>query len=287
MLARLFLLLLAPLLAPACAAAGDPSPSVATPADTAPVDSTAPVPTAEFDHAHGGWNELLSRHVRGDAFDYAALKKDPSPLKAYLKQLHAVTPDQLSSWSKEQRFAFWINVYNAHTIEKIVDNYPLKSIKKLSGALGLNSVFDDRFIDMPLFHPKGKQKKLSLNDVENEILRKRFQDARLHAAINCASYSCPPLLGEAFVAAELDGQLERQMRAFLADPKRNRYDTDKGVLRLSKIFEWFEGDFERDAGSVRDYVLRFGPPEQADFIRTAKIRHIDYDWALNDVRARD
>lgn len=268
---------------PACAA----GPAASGPLDAPPpvaLPSSAP---RAFDHSHRLWDGILRRHVHGDAFDYAALAKDRGDLDAYLRTLHAVTPEQLASWSREQRFAFWINTYNAHTVQKVVDHYPIRSIKKLSGAFGLNSVFDDRFIDMPALHPAGKKKKLSLNDIEHEILRKRFKDARVHAAINCASRSCPPLRNEAFVADRLDRQLDEQMRAFLADSSRNRYDHAKGILWLSKVFDWFEEDFVRDRGSVRDYVLAYCPEDERDFVRNAKIRYLDYDWSLNDVPAED
>ncbi len=246
---------------------------------------SAPVaPAEEFDHQHAVWTQVLRVHVKADSFDYAALKKDTSKLDAYLKQLRTVTPEQLKDWTKEQRFAFWINVYNANTIKKVVDNYPLDSIKDLStGLFGANSIFDKEFIRMTPHHPDGKDDKLSLNDLEHGILRERFKDARLHAAINCASFSCPPLRNEAFVADRLDEQLGEQMRAFVVDTKRNRFDREKDRLNLSEIFKWFEGDFERDAGSVKEFVARFAPEKDREFIRSAKVKHIDYDWDLNDV----
>ena len=240
-------------------------------------------PIVEFDHEHKAWTAVLSKHVKGDRFNYKAVKEDQAALNDYLKTLHAVTPAELKGWKKEQRFAFWINVYNAHTIKKIVDNYPLDSIKDLSGAFGLKSVFDNEFITMKAHHPKGDDDKLSLNDVENGIIRERFKDARLHAAINCASFSCPPLLNGAFVASKLEKQLDVQMRAFVIDTKRNRFDKKKGEARISEIFKWFDKDFERDAKTVRAFLIRFAPEEDAEFLAKAKIRYIDYDWDLNDV----
>ena len=246
---------------------------------------SAPVaPVEEFDHQYAVWTQVLRVHVKADSFDYAALKKDTSKLDAYLKQLRTVTPEQLKDWTKEQRFAFWINVYNANTIKKVVDNYPLDSIKDLStGLFGANSIFDKEFIAMTPHHPDGKDDELSLNDIEHGILRVRFKDARVHAAINCASFSCPPLRNEAFVADRLDEQLDEQMRAFVVDTKRNRFDREKNRLYVSEIFKWFEEDFQRDAGSVEEYLVRFAPEEDAEFIRGARVEHIDYDWDLNDV----
>jgi len=242
-------------------------------------------PTA-FDQSHAAWTRVLASCVRDGGFDYARLKADPAQLEAYLKALHAVTPETLAGWSEKQRFAFWINVYNAHCIQKVVENYPLKSIRKLDGLLGINTVFDKAFIPMRAHHPDGKDEDLSLNDIEHKILRKRFKDARVHAAINCASASCPPLCNEAFTAERLDAQLDEQMRAFVNDPARNRIDPAKNELALSEIFKWFEEDFERDAKSVKEYLIRWLPAEKADFVRSTRIRYLDYDWDLNDAKAR-
>lgn len=242
-------------------------------------------PSTTFDHSHGLWNTILREHVEGDRFDYAGLEADRAKLDAYLAELAAVTPATLLSWSEAQRFAFWINAYNAFTVERVVDAYPLESIRDLDKLLGLTSVFEQRFIPLNALHPDGKDEKLSLEDVEHRILRVRFRDARLHAAINCASESCPPLANEAFVAERLNEQLETRMRAFLADPKRNRFDHEKNRLLLSPIFKWFDGDFERDAGSVRAYVARFAPAGEAELVERAKIDYLDYSWELNDASA--
>ena len=240
-------------------------------------------PAAAFDHSHARWTAVLREHVRGERFDYAALKADPAPLREYLRELQAVTPAQLAGWTREQRYAFWLNVYNAYTVKKVTDNYPLESIRDLSRVFGLKSVFDEPFLPLPAHHPEGKDRPLSLNDVEHEILRARFRDPRVHAALNCASLGCPPLLAEAFVAERLEEQLDERMRSFLADRSRNRIDREAGALELSKIFRWFAEDFEREAGSVAAYVARFVPEEDRELVRTARIRYLDYDWSLNDV----
>ena len=255
---------------------------------TAPTKTAGPVAAlpsdATFDHDHARWSKILSTHVVGDGFAYGRLAKAPDALYAYLDELHGVAPDELASWTKDQRFAFWINAYNAHTIQKVIENYPLKSIRKLDKSFGLNTVFDQAWIPMNAFHPKGKDKPISLNHIEHDILRANFPDARLHAAINCASESCPPLRNEAFVAARLDEQLQEQMEGFVRDASRNALDREKNTLRLSEIFKWFKGDFERDAGSVREYLVRFAPEADAEFLRNAKLRYLDYSWKLNDVR---
>jgi hypothetical protein len=240
---------------------------------------------AGFDHAHAAWTEILKAHVVGNRFDYAALKKDRAALDRYLAALHAVTKAEHDAWSREQRFAFWIDAYNAHVVDLVVREYPLDSIRD-AGSL-FTSVWKKRFIAMPAFDPEGKGRPLSLDDVEHKILRPSFADARVHAAINCASVSCPPLRAEAFVAERLDAQLDEQARAWLADPSRNRYDRARSRLEVSAIFDWFRDDFLRDAGGMREWITRYAPPHEAEWIRGAgkalEIRFLDYSWKLNDV----
>ena len=259
-----------------------PAP-VAAPAPVEPVTAEpAAAPVAEFDHSHKVFDEILRATVKRDRLDYK--KVDRKKLDAYIGQLRGVTKAQLESWSREQRYAFWINVYNAHVIEIVLDNYPLESIKDIGGKV-FGQVWDKEFIKMNALHPKGDKDRLSLNDVEHEILRPRFKDARVHAAVNCASFSCPPLLAEAFVATKLEAQLDAQMKAFLVDTDRNRFDEKKGVVHASEIFKWFSEDFDRDAGSVREYMIEFAPADKKAFLKDAKIKYIDYDWSLNDVVA--
>jgi hypothetical protein len=241
-----------------------------------------------FDHSHAALTELLRAHVAGDRVDYKALLEQRAALKAYLKRLEAVSPEELTGFSRDQQHAYWINAYNAYTLAKVLSRYPIESIKDL-GSL-VTSVWDQRWIPLEAHHPKGargKGEKLSLNDIEHEILRPRYKDARVHAAINCASQGCPPLADEAYVAERLDEQLTRAARAWLADPARNRYDRAKGTLHLSKVFDWFKEDFVRDAGSVQAWVARYAPAAEAEWIAKAekpKIEHLDYSWKLNDVQ---
>ena len=257
-----------------------PQPSAAE----APIVDAAPAPAAfmEFDHSHKLFDEVLRASVEGEWLDYK--KVDRKKLREYIEGLGRVTPKALASWSRAERYAFWINVYNAHVIEIVLDHYPVESIKDIGGTV-FGRVWDKEFIRLNSLHPGGDDERLSLNEVEHEILRPRFKDARVHAAVNCASYSCPPLLGEAFVADKLEKQLDAQMKAFVNDELRNKYDEKKNVIYLSEIFNWFEEDFEHDAGSVREYLLRFAPAERHAFIKKAKIKHLDYDWSLNDVEA--
>ena len=248
-------------------------------AESSPVDSIG-----EFDHEHAQWTKILAQYVHGDRFDYGGLKKDPQALNDYIATLEAVTPAELASWTEHQQMAFWINVYNAHVIKLIVKEYPVKSIRDL-GTL-LNKVWDKRFIRLDTHHPSGKPKKLSLDDVEHKILRPKFKDARVHAAVNCASESCPPLLNEAFTGKNLDRQLDGAVRAWIADTTRNRFDRSKNKMKISEIFKWFKGDFERDGGSVREWIAKYAPAETAKWLRESKVKvgYLNYSWKLNDFR---
>ncbi len=247
-----------------------------------PMWPAAARPAPEFDHSHALWTEILSEHVDGDRVDYAKLKQDHATLDRYLAALHAVKPDELASWTRDQQYAFWINAYNAHCVALVVSKHPVESIKDIGGLF--SSVFEKEFIDMPALHPLRKAKKLSLDDIEHEILRPKFKDSRTHAAVNCASLSCPPLRPEAFVAERLDEQLDEQVKRWLADPARNEFDETNSRIRVSKIFDWYEEDFVRDGGSIVGWIAKHAPEREAAWLKDAKVRveFLDYSWKLND-----
>lgn len=244
---------------------------------------TPPAPRS-FDHAHALWTEVLTKYVAGDRVDYAALKKDRAVLDRYLSQLHAVKPDQLASWTRQQQLAFWINAYNAHCVSLVVSEYPVDSIKDIGGLF--SPVWKKAFIDMPALHPSGKPGRLSLDDIEHKILRPTFKDARVHAGVNCASASCPALRPEAFVAERLDQQLDEQVRKWLADPTRNKFDKAKARAEVSALFDWFEEDFVRDAGSVVAWIAKYAPEAESSWLKSSKVtvKYLDYSWKLNDVK---
>ncbi|MEO2197587.1 MAG: DUF547 domain-containing protein, partial [bacterium] len=152
--------------------------------------------------------------------------------------------------------------------------YPLTSIKDLGGWF--SSPWKKRFFTL-----LGKNR--HLDDIEHGIIRKQFDEPRIHFAVNCAAIGCPPLRTEAYVASRLDAQLEDNTRVFLRDERRNRYED--GVLRLSELLDWYEGDFKRDGGSIKRFVaarLTDDPAEAATIdSRDTRIRFLSYDWGLN------
>lgn len=245
-----------------------------------------PEPVA-FDHSHAAFTAVLSEHVKGDLVDYLQLKQDRAGLDTYRASLVAVEREDFEDWSRAQRFAFWIDAYNAYTLALIIDNYPVTSIRKIGKPK--QSVWDLRFVPLQALHPdpeRAESGPLSLNEIEHEILREVFEDARVHAAINCASRGCPPIFFEAFVAERLDDQLDTVVRTWLADPTRNRFDEKQRILHLSKIFDWFKADFERDNESVAGWVGHYAPEKARAWIRAGgklKLRYLDYSWDLNDL----
>lgn len=289
-----WLLLLTPLLIPTGCESSLTEPGAELPVAPASGPAAGPeagaqdgLPAESFDHDYTVWSGLLERHVRGDRFDYRALSESRGALDEVLLSMRGVRADDFEGWTREQRYAFWINAYNAFTLHLVLTRYPLPSIRDLGTMI--SPVWKKKFI--PLGHlvpgsPGEDGSKISLDTVEHGILRPVFEDARVHAAVNCASESCPPLRAGAFTAQGLDAQLDEQARAWLADPQRNRFLPGKRRAEVSAIFDWFEADFVRDAGSVAGWLAEYGPREHADWLRDGervKIDHLDYSWKLNDV----
>lgn len=219
---------------------------------------------------HAAWSALLKEHVDVNGHvSYKGFKQDAAKLDAYLKVLSDCSPAK--DWTKEERLAYWINAYNAFTVKLIIDHYPVKSIKDIGPKLAIpmvNSVWDAKF-----FKIGGVE--MSLNHIEHDILRKEYDEPRIHFAIVCASFSCPKLLNTAFIPKTLEQQLQAQTVDFINDPVRNRVSADK--LQLSSIFNWFKGDFTKK-GTLVQFIARYAKVKVND---KAKVTYLDYDWNLN------
>jgi hypothetical protein len=210
---------------------------------------------------HSLWQTLLENHVSSDGnVNYKALKSNSSQLNTYINQLSKSTPSERSS--KEEKLAYWINAYNALTIDLILRNYPVKSIKEI------NNPWKQRLWEF------GKNN-YNLDEIEHEILR-NMNEPRIHFAIVCASYSCPKLQNEAFTAEKLDQQLTKVTKEFLADTNRNQISENS--IKISKIFDWFSKDFTKN-GSLIDFLNLY---TEVNISPNAKKRYKDYNWALND-----
>ncbi len=233
-----------------------------------------------FDQTHAGLDRVLKPHVREGAVNYAALKAAPGELKAYLAELAAVTEPAFKGWSEQDQLAYLINLYNAATLQLIIENYPVKSIRSIGFIPG--RAWKKEFIS--LFG-----RNVSLDHVEHDIIRKNYRDARVHFALVCAAQSCPPLRFEPFVGIRLDAQLDEQGRIFLAQETNNRVEASSRTVHLSPIFQWFAGDFEAEAGSVLKFVTPFFPDTaQAALTGSGefKVAFTDYDWSLNQQGSR-
>jgi hypothetical protein len=244
-----------------------------------------------FDHTHAAWTALLRRHVvvlRGgqeSQVRYDGFAAERPALKAYLDTLSGVGTPAFGTWSRAQQMAFLVNAYNAFTVELILTRWPrLESIKDL-GSL-FQSPWKPKWV--PLLGGK-----VSLDDIEHEMLRQRgrFDDPRVHFAVNCASIGCPALREEAFVAERLDAQLDEQATRFMSDRTRNRYNAQRGRLEVSKIFDWFGEDFRlghRGIGSLPAFLARYAEvladaPADRERVRAQQVpvAFLEYDWKLN------
>lgn len=222
-----------------------------------------------FDHSHAELDGVLKNYVNAEGMvDYAGLKANRSALDEYLVKTGVVSEADFDSWTREQRLAFLINVYNAETLKLIIDHYPVKSIKKIGGLFG--QAWDVESVT--LFGEK-----TTLNTIEHKILRPIYKEPRVHFAIVCAAMGCPPLRNGAFTPDKLDNQLDARGRLFLSQENKNRLDG--GTLFLSPIFDWFGEDFTAN-GSLQDFLTPFFPVDIKG--KKLKIKFTDYDWSLNE-----
>ena len=222
--------------------------------------------------SHKLWNQVLINYVDvSGSVNYRGLKENPKILLDYLELLRTSRPND-ERWDEKERLAYWINLYNAFTLKLIIDHYPLKSIKDIGSTIQIpfiNSPWDIETIDFG-------NEKISLNYVEHQILRKSFEEPRIHFAINCASISCPNLRNEAYVAANIDAQLADQAQRFLKDSTKNIITSES--LYLSRIFQWFSRDFDVHQTLYENLSIWSG----VSINNSATKQFMDYDWSLNE-----
>lgn len=210
---------------------------------------------------HKLWDELLKKYVSNSGkVNYNALKENHEELLEYIKILQATYEKR--SLTKDESLAFWINAYNAMTIDLILKHYPIKSIKDIKEP------WKQRYWKLG-------NKWYNLNDIEHSILRK-MNEPRIHFAIVCASFSCPKLQNEAFSNINLDKQLTRVTKQFLNDSDRNSITENN--IELSKIFKWFSSDFKQN-GSLIDFLNQYS---DITISNKAKISFKTYNWNLNE-----
>ena len=211
------------------------------------------------------FDSLLQKNVdKTGRVDYQSLKNNETLLDNYLAYIQNNEPTK--DWSSNKKKAFWINTYNAYTIKIILNNYPLKSIRdiKIDGKTAWKIPF-----------VKVGQKRYTLDQIEHEILRKKFNDPRIHVGINCASVSCPRLWNFAFTEDNIAYSLDNLMKVFINDTTRNKIS--KNNLELSEIFNWFSKDFMKN-GTIISYLNTYAAIKISE---KASIKYLTYDWSLN------
>ncbi len=208
---------------------------------------------------HKDFDDLLKKYVtKAGKVNYKGLSGVSDKLDGYLSMLSRT---DISSLGKNEKLVFWINAYNAFTIKKILDNYPLASITDLDGG----KPWDVKWIDLD-----GRQ--LSLNNIENDIIRPQFSEPRIHFAVNCAAKSCPPLMNRAWKASTLEADLTTQTKAFLSDGSYNTITSSSAAI--SKIFEWYAEDFSDLGAFLSKYSTFQGS--------SSDITYKEYNWSLNE-----
>lgn len=220
---------------------------------------------------HNDWDSILKDHVNeAGLVDYQGIIADSMRFNRYLNTLRNHHPNK-ENWNREERLAYWINAYNAFTVKLIIDNYPTESIKDIkSGIPFVNGVFDIAFIEI-----EGQE--YSLNNIEHGIIRPKFNEPRIHFAVNCAARSCPKLANFAYQADSLDQQLERVTREFVNGDK-NILAPDR--VQLSKILTWYWGDFKKQYDSRIEFLNKYS--EDVQINQDAKVEFRDYNWSLNE-----
>lgn len=235
----------------------------------------AETPQLEVDHS--GWAQILATYLDAEhpsginRFDYRSVTaEDRAVLDGYVAYLASLPVAQLT---REQQQAYWINLYNAITVQLILDHPEVSSIRKIKDGFFSIGPWGRDVVEVD-------GKTLTLNDIEHRILRPLYGDARVHFAVNCASLGCPNLQPEPWTADQLESMYDAGARAFINHP-RGVSESDR-KLRLSSIFSWFDEDFGDDRRELLDWLAQYAEPDLAATLRSwnGPVR-FDYDWALN------
>lgn len=245
---------------------------------------TAHVSSATETIDHGAWDAFLERNlvIGDDGVNRIAYAKvsdsDRRQLDEYLASLSAI---RISTYNRSEQRAYWINLYNALTVDVVLEHYPVESIRDISISPGLFSV-----------GPWGKKlvtvegQEISLDDIEHRILRPIWKDPRIHYAVNCASIGCPKLMPRAFTAANTEELLEQGARDFVNSERGARIDSE-GRLIASSIYDWFQEDFGGSEAGVIAHLKRYAKPAlAAELDGLEQVYGYEYDWSLNDAAPR-
>ncbi len=235
----------------------------------------------------------------GGMVNYEEMKLHSETLDAFLSAVQGLDSGAYAEWGEKDKIAFWINAYNALTLKAIIANYPIKASWKKSLTYPKNSIRQIPGVwDKLQFTVMGR--KMTLDAIEHETLRKQFNEPRIHVALVCAAMGCPPLRNEPFTGDKLDAQFGDQTRRFLRNPEKFRIDHDKDQVNLSPIFKWFGKDFVKTYGTSEGFSAVRNDSERAvlnvigkhvdeknrEYLETGRysIKYSDYDWSLNEQR---
>lgn len=231
---------------------------------------------------HSAFDALLRTHVRPaeaglTRVDYATFKaKDQAALKAYIASLAAIAP---AGFSRDEQFAYWANLYNALTLDVVLEHYPVASIRDIDISPGLaDGPWGKKLVEVSGVN-------LSLDDIEHGILRPIWQfDPRIHYAVNCASVGCPNLMRRAFKGQMIEEMLNEAARNYINSPRG--VSVRSGVVTASSIFSWYRRDFGKTPKDVLIHIQKHaGPGLKADLGDSDYVTQFSYDWALNDLTA--
>ncbi|HET8830142.1 MAG TPA: DUF547 domain-containing protein [Pelobium sp.] len=217
---------------------------------------------------HSVFDKLLKANVSDKGIvDYKAFVKDKVALQNYIKSLTQVNTAKLN---KNERTAFWINAYNALTIDQIVKHYPVTSITKIAGGKVWDQALPYKF----------DGKSLTLNDIEKKILLgTELFDARIHFAVNCAAVSCPTLINKAYTGSNVQEMLTKNTKSALSNPAFNKISSKSASI--SKLFDWYKADFVKAEGSVVNFINKYSAIK---INNQTKIDYLAYNWSLNGIR---
>lgn len=253
-------------------------------------------PQIENIFSHAEFDRVLQAHVdENGKVDYTSLKADQKDIQTYYQLISTYSPDSHPELFPDasHRLAYWINAYNAGAITIVLDHYPIGSVRDVKNPLLFFFLTDKAgFFLFQRLSFGGTT--TSLYYLENKVIRKRFDDPRIHFALNCASMGCPRLPSASFSGPLLDRQLDNEARFFLSEPRNLRIDHREKAVYLSSIFKWFKKDFTKwyqrhypdSEPTLLNYVGLYLPPDKSDDLKKAAshytIKFIPYDWSLND-----
>ncbi|MDH7447738.1 DUF547 domain-containing protein [Aquimarina sp. 2201CG14-23] len=211
---------------------------------------------------HSSWDHILILNVTGDGLvDYDGVTRDAIVFYKYFRYLQNISPEE--HWSKDEKLAYWLNVYNATVMKMILDEYPISSINDLENPWKRKSF-------------KSKGVRYSLDDIEHKILRK-FKDPRIHFLLNCGSISSPRLWDRAYTSKNIRYALDERTSEFINDPQRNQINLT--TVRISQLFEWYEDDFTDNHIDVIDFINQYSTVK---INKAVKKKYVTYDWNLNE-----